>query len=47
LPEPSSEIDGCENHASRPAYVADALTDILHGVPVGVGVGIEGQEILY
>jgi hypothetical protein len=46
LTKSSYEVYCCENGASGSSNISDAFTNVLHGVFVGVGVSIEGSEVL-
>ena len=46
LPETSREVDRGEQSAAGATNVANALTDVLHGILVHVGLGIQSSEVL-
>ena len=46
LPEAGGEINGREDGGVGSSNVTDALIDLLHGILVGVGFGIETSEVL-
>ena len=47
LPESGREVDGTKNSTARSTDFPDAFADVLHRIFVGVGLVVEGSEILY
>ena len=46
LPEAGGQINGCEDGGVGSSNVTNALIDLLHGVLVSVGFGVETSEVL-
>ena len=46
MPETSREVDRGEQSAAGATDVANALTDVLHGILVHVGLGVQSSEVL-